>query len=256
MEIGGAVAIVNGSSSVTGIGAETAKLLAARGAKVVVNYLGNKRGAEETAALCVGAGGEAIAVQGDVSKDEDCRRLAGAATEKWGKLDILVNNAATTKPIPQRDLEALDAAEFQRILSVNLIGAFQMTRAAAPQLRASGDAAVVNISSVGGWRSAGSSMAYSASKGALNTLTIGLARVLAPEVRVNALCPGGIIGNWTRKILTEEGYAKRLKDAESRYPLRRPVLPSDVARAALFLIEGATTMTGELIRMDAGQHLL
>jgi 3-oxoacyl-[acyl-carrier protein] reductase len=256
MEIRGSVAIVTGSSSVTGIGAETAKLLAAHGAKVVVNYASNKPGAEETAALCIKAGGEAIAVKGDVSKDEDCRRLAGAAIAEWGKLDVLVNNAATTRPIPQRDLEALDAAEFHRILSVNLIGAFQMTRAAAPQLRASGDGAVVNISSVGGWRSAGSSMAYSASKGALNTMTIGLARVLAPEVRVNAVCPGGLIGNWTRKILTEEAYAKRLSEAGTRFPLRRPVLPTDVARAALFLIEGATTMTGELIRMDAGQHLL
>jgi 3-oxoacyl-[acyl-carrier protein] reductase len=256
MEIKGAVAIVTGSSSVTGIGAETAKLLASRGARVVVNYSANKAGAEETAAHCVAAGGAAIVVKGDVSKDEDCRRLAAAAIETWGRLDILVNNAATTRPIPQKDLESLDAAEFHRILSVNLIGAFQMTRAAAPHLRAAGDAAVVNISSVGGWRSAGSSMAYSASKGALNTMTIGLARVLAPEVRVNAICPGGLIGNWTRKILTEEAYAKRIKDAETRYPLRRPVLPADVARTALFLIEGASTMTGELIRMDSGQHLL
>lgn len=99
-------------------------------------------------------------------------------------------------------------------------------------------------------------MAYCASKGALNTLTISLARVLAPEIRVNALCPGGLLGNWTRKVLSEEAYQKRVMDAETRYPLHRPVMPEDVAATALWLVEGAHCMTGELIRIDSGQHLL
>jgi len=170
---------------------------------------------------------------------------------------VLVNNAAVTKPIPHREMDKLNADEFERIFSVNLIGNYQMTRAAAPHLKATSDAAVVNISSVGAWRAGGSSMAYTASKGALNTLTISMARILAPEVRVNAICPGGVLGNsWTTKILGNEGYERRVREAESKYPLHRAIWPEDVAAAALFLIEGAVAMTGECIRMDCGQHLL
>jgi len=255
MDLRGRTAIVTGSSSVTGIGAETAQALAARGCNIVINYVSNQPGAEETAAACAGHGVETLIVQGNISKDEDCRRLAAAAMDRWGRLDILVNNAATTKTIPQADLEALSGEEFHRIYDVNVVGTFQMTRAAAPRLKESGNGAVVNISSIGAWRGNGSSMAYSASKGALNTLTISLARVLAPEVRVNAICPGGLLGNWTRKIMTEEGYQRRVDEAETNYPLRRAVWPKDVARLAVWLCEDANTMTGEAFRMDSGQHL-
>jgi NAD(P)-dependent dehydrogenase (short-subunit alcohol dehydrogenase family) len=255
MDIKGKAAIVTGSSSETGIGAECAKIIASRGCNVVVNYASNKDGAERTAALCRQSGAEALVVQGDVAKDDDCRRLVDTALKHWGRLDVLVNNAAVTKPIPHRELDKLDAAEFQRIYSVNSIGNFQMTRAAFKPLKASGDGAVVNISSVGAWHAAGSSMAYVSSKGALNSLTVAFARIFAPEVRVNALCPGGMAGNWSKKILGEEGYQARMRKAETEYPLRRMVTPAEVARAALFLIEGATGMTGEWIRMDAGQHL-
>ena len=116
--------------------------------------------------------------------------------------------------------------------------------------------AIVNISSVGAMRAGGSSMAYVSSKGALNTLTLAMARALAPEVRVNALCPGGMLGHWTRKILNEEQYQERRAAGEDRVSARsKGIWPIDVARAALFLVEGATTMTGECIRMDCGQHL-
>jgi 3-oxoacyl-[acyl-carrier protein] reductase len=255
LEIKGKAAIVTGASSDDGIGAECAKILASRGCNVVVNYATNKDGAEKVVATCKASGADAIAVQGDVSKDEDCKRLVQAAVDRWGRLDVLINNAATTKPIPHKRMDLLDAAEFERVFSVNVIGNYQMTRAAAPHLKASGDAAVVNISSVGAFRAGGSSMAYTASKGALNTLTLSTARALAPEVRVNALCPGGMLGAWTRKILSEEQYQDRLKAAKTEYPLHRGIWPRDVAVAALFLVEGATTMTGECIRMDCGQHL-
>ena len=181
--------------------------------------------------------------------------MVDEAVSRWGKLDILVNNAATTKPIPQSDLESLTGDEFHRIYSVNVVGTFQMTRAASTMLRESGNASVVNISSIGAWRGNGSSMAYSASKGALNTLTLSLARVLAPEVRVNAICPGGLLGNWTRKIMTEEGYQRRVQEAETNFPLQRAVWPQDVARLAVWLCEDASTMTGEAFRMDSGQHM-
>jgi 3-oxoacyl-[acyl-carrier protein] reductase len=255
LELKGKAAIVTGSSSDDGIGSECAKILASRGCNVVVNYATNKAGAEKVVALCKEAGGDAIAVRADVSKDDDCKALVQACLDKWGRLDVLVNNAATTKPIPHRRMDLLDAAEFERIFAVNVIGNYQMTRAAAPHLKASGDAAIVNISSVGAMRAGGSSMAYTASKAALNNLTMSTARALAPEVRVNALCPGGMLGAWTRKILTEEQYQERIDASQTEYPLHRGITCRDVAVAALFLVEGATTMTGECIRMDCGQHL-
>jgi NAD(P)-dependent dehydrogenase (short-subunit alcohol dehydrogenase family) len=255
LELKGKAAVVTGASSDEGIGSECAKILASRGCNVVVNYATNKAGGEKIAEACRAAGADAIAVQGDVSKNEDCERLVKACIDKWGRLDVLINNAATTKPIPHKRMDLLDAAEFERIFAVNVIGTYQMTRAAAPHLRATGDAAIVNISSVGAMRAGGSSMAYTASKAAINNLTLSTARALAPEVRVNALCPGGMLGAWTRKILTEEQYQERLAQAKTQYPLKRGIWPKDVAVAALFLVEGATTMTGEAIRMDCGQHL-
>jgi len=255
LEIRGKAAIVTGASSDDGIGSECAKILASRGCNVVVNYATNRAGGEKVAAACAAEGAQSLAVQGDVSKDDDCRALVLAAVEAWGRLDVLINNAAVTKTIPHRRLDLLDADEFHRSYAVNLIGNYQMCRAAAPHLKATGDAAIVNISSIGAMRGAGSSMAYAASKGALNTLTISMARALAPQVRVNALCPGGLLGSWTRKIMTAEQYEARVRQAQTEFPLQRGVWPIDVARAALFLIEHATVMTGECLRMDAGQHL-
>jgi len=255
LEIRGKAAIVTGASSDDGIGSECAKILASRGCNVIVNYASNKAGGERVAEACRAAGAQAMAVQGDVAKVGNCKRLVQAALDTYGRLDVLINNAAITKPIPHRRMDLLDKAEFERIYSVNVIGNYQMTRAAAPHLKASGDAAIVNISSVGAMRAGGSSMAYTSSKAAINNLTLAMARALAPEVRVNALCPGGMLGAWTRKILTEEQYQARVDAAKTEYPLRRGIWPRDVAVAALFLVEGATTITGECIRMDCGQHL-
>ena len=255
MDIKGKAAIVTGSSSDGGVGAECAKILAARGCNVVVNYATNKTGAETVVAACKAAGGEAFAVAGDVAKDADCVALVKAAVDRFGRLDVLINNAAVTKTIPHKRMELLDADEFQRIFSVNLVGSYQMCRAAAPHLKAAGDAAIVNISSIGALRGGGSSIAYAASKGALNTLTMSMARLLAPEVRVNALCPGALLGSWTRKIMSEEQYKERVRTVEAEMPLRRGIWPIDVARAALFMVEGATVMTGECLRMDCGHHL-
>ena len=158
LELKGKAAVVTGASSDDGIGSECAKILASRGCNVVVNYATNKAGGEKIAEACRAAGADAIAVQGDVSKNEDCERLVKACIDKWGRLDVLINNAATTKPIPHRRMDLLDAAEFQRIFSVNVIGTYQMTRAAASHLKASGDGAIVNISSVGAMRAGGSSI--------------------------------------------------------------------------------------------------
>jgi 3-oxoacyl-[acyl-carrier protein] reductase len=255
MNLQSKVAIVTGSSS-DGIGGETAQLLARKGCNVIVNYLNNLQGAVEVAEACRAAGVEAHAVQGDVSKDEDCRRLVSTAIEHFDRLDILVNNAATTRPISHSQLDLLDAAEFERIFALNVVGNYQMTRAASEHLRATGDAAVVNISSVAAFSGKGSSIAYVASKAALNAMTMSLARVLAPAVRVNAVCPGALLGSWTKKILSEQEYARRLEAAEKEFPLGRGVWPSDVAETVVWLVEGATAITGECIRMDSGKHLM
>ena len=177
----GLCAIVTGSAS--GLGAATAAMLAKEGGRIVVNYSSSQKEAEATADLCRAAGGEVVVVQGDVSRDEDCKKIVAAAAP-WGRLDALINNAGTTKHMAHGNLDGLSAEDFQRLFGVNTIGPFQMVRAARSLLeagaKASGRAsAVVNVSSVAGISGIGSSIAYAASKGALNTITFSLARALA-----------------------------------------------------------------------------
>ena len=255
----GLFAIVTGSAS--GLGAATASILAKGGGKIVVNYSNSKKEAEETADLCRKAGAEVLVVQGDVSRDEDCKKIAATA-QGWGKLDILVNNAGTTKHVPHHDLDGLSAEDFQRIYAVNTIGPFQMIRAARSLLEASAKAsgrasAVVNISSVAGISGGGSSVAYAASKGALNTMTQSLARALAPLIRVNTVCPGYIDTPWFTKGRGEAG-AKQVRDMViSRVPLKSASTAEDIAQLVCFLaLPQSGQMTGEFVRMDAGMHLI
>src|SRR6201991_4567227 len=255
----GLCAIITGSAS--GLGAATAAMLAKDGARIVINYSWSQKEAEETADLCRSAGGEVVVVQGDVSRDEDCRRLAAAA-EPWGRLDILINNAGTTKHVPHGDLDGLSSEDFQRLFGVNTIGPFQMVRAARSLLEAGAKAtgrasAVVNVSSVAGIAGIGSSVAYAASKGALNTITLSLARALAPLIRVNTVCPGYIDTPWFTKGRGVEGAAKVRDSVVAKVPLRRASTAEDVANLVCFLATAASgNMTGEIVRMDAGAHLI
>jgi 3-oxoacyl-[acyl-carrier protein] reductase len=259
----GLCAIVTGSAS--GLGAATAAILAkgsnGSGAKIVVNYSNSKKEAEETADLCRKAGAEVLVVQGDVSRDEDCKKIAATANA-WGRLDILVNNAGTTKHVPHDNMDGLSAEDFQRIYAVNTIGPFQMIRAARSLLEAGAKAssrssAVVNISSVAGIGGGGSSVAYAASKGALNTMTQSLARALAPLIRVNTVCPGYIDTPWFTKGRGEAG-AKAVRDAViARVPLKSASSADDIAQLVCFLaLPQSGQMTGEFVRMDAGMHLI
>lgn len=252
MELKNAVCIVSGSAS--GIGAATAIMLAGRGAHVVINYSKSEEAARATLAACEAAGGQALLVKADVAQDADCRRMAQAALDKWGRIDALVNNAGTTKFANHADLEALSAEDFLHIYSVNVVGAYQMTRACAAAMKKGGRGAVVNVSSIAGKNGMGSSIAYAASKGALNTMTMSLARVLGPEIRVNAVCPGMVDSKWLR-----EGYGARYAAIEARYrngtPLGRPGTPEDVARVIVWLIEGADLITGDTIMIDSGMHM-
>jgi 3-oxoacyl-[acyl-carrier protein] reductase len=231
-------------------------MLAARGCNVVINYSRSRDEAEKTAADCESLGADALCFQANVADDADCRAMAAASMDRWGRIDVLINSAGTTKRVKHEDLDGLDAEDFQRIYAVNAIGPFQMARAAAPHMRESGDAAVVNISAGAGFHGGGSSIAYAASKAALNAITKSLARVLAPEIRVNAICPGLVEGRWMNNLLGEDIYREHLARSQAKFPLRRTNTPADVAETALWLIEHGATMTGELINMDAGDHLL
>ena len=242
--------IVTGSSS--GIGAATALALARQGAGIAVNFSRNAAPAEEVAHACISAGGDALAVRADVADDADCRRIATAALERWGRIDGLVNNAGTTRFASMRDLDALSAADFHRIYSVNLIGPYQAVRACEAALRAA-RGSVVNVSSIAGSLGIGSSYAYVCSKGALNALTIALARALAPEIRVNALLPGFTETRWLKEGLGPD-YDRVRKAWCEKSPLGTTLQPEDVAAGIVALLK-TKTVTGQLHTMDAGRGL-
>lgn len=253
MDIRGGVTIVTGSA--TGVGAACAELLASKGCNVVINYTKSEAEAKETQQKCESHGVETLLVQADVSKDEDCQRMAAAAMEKWGRIDGLINNAGTTQFVPHANLDGLDADDFHRIYSVNVVGPFQMIRAVTPHMKAAGRGSVVNVSSVAGVMGVGSSVAYTASKGALNTMTLSLARALGPEIRVNTICPGFIQGRWLRGGMGDEAYEAAVAAQERNTPLRKAGRPEDMAQAAVWFIEGADLITGEILIVDAGSHL-
>jgi 3-oxoacyl-[acyl-carrier protein] reductase len=246
-------AIVTGGA--TGIGAATALLLARRGWNVLINTSRNKADAERMVEACKRAGGGAEAVLGNVAVDADCRKVVDAAAKRWGRVDALVNCAAITKFCATDNLSGLSAEDFQDIMAVNVVGVFQMARAAADLLRASGGGAIVNVSSNAAVNGLGSSIAYSASKGALNTLTLALARALAPHVRVNAVLPGFTVTPWQSKSMS----AERLEQVTTHYkttsPLRRATSADDIADAIFGFIEGSKAVTGQFLMVDAGNFL-
>ena len=247
------VAIITGAGS--GIGAAAAIRLASRGCHVAINYAHNAEGAARTADSCRGFGVEAITLQGDIASDRDCRQMVAETVAAFGRIDILVNNAGVTRRVPDRDLEALSASDFEQVFGVNVTGSYQMVRAAVPHLRASGAGAIINVSSDSGLSGDGSSLAYAASKGALNTLTLGLARALAPEIRVNAVCPGFADTSWALAWQDEASYAQFRARVASLSPLKIIPSPEDIADSIEWLAFGARCVTGQLIVIDAGTHL-
>ncbi len=250
----GAVVLVTGAS--TGLGRAIAAGAAERGARaVVINYASSSGEAEVTADLVRAAGAEAVLAQGDVGQDADCRRVVAAAAP-WGRIDTLFNNAGLSRAVKHGDLDGLSADDFLDIYRVNVVGPFQMIRAAQTLLEASDMANVVNTSSVAGVNGNGSSIAYTASKGALNIITKSLARALAPKVRVNTLCPGFIDGPWFDKIGYEGGAAQMREYIARTTPLKVASKPEDIAEGALFLgSRAARHITGETLLIDAGLHL-
>lgn len=248
-------ALITGSA--TGIGAACARHFAAHGWDVGICALDAETAvlAEAVAADCEAGGARTILIRLNVTDDASCVAAAESMMQRFGRLDALINCAGTTRFIPHADLDALPASEFTRTYDVNLIGTFQMIRACRAGLTAGGRGAVVNLSSIAGTAGLGSSVAYAASKGAVSTLTLSLARALAPHIRVNAIAPGYVSGGLPSRVLETE----RLEAVEKRY-LETQALPrllqvDEVASLAFFLAAQAPGMTGEIVRMDNGLHL-
>ena len=251
----GRIVLVTGGS--TGLGRAIAVGAAARGAHaVVVNYARSEAEAHETARQVEAAGAQGLLAQGDVAQDADCARIVQAA-EPFGRIDALFNNAGITKFAPNHaDLDALTGEDFLRLYDVNVVGAWRMVKAARTLLEAGETpGAVVNTSSIAGVTGIGSSVAYAASKGALTTLTLSLARALAPRIRVNAVCPGFIDTPWFAGM-GEESRERLRQGVIASTPLKAASTAEDIADAALFLASPQSRhVTGETLLVDAGTHL-
>ncbi|MFG0288452.1 MAG: SDR family NAD(P)-dependent oxidoreductase [Rhodopirellula sp. JB044] len=243
------IALVTGAA--TGVGKACAIQFAKLGYGVIVNYSRSETEATQTAKEIESLSVPVMVCQADVSNESQVVSMVKQIESEHGRLDCLVNNAATTDFIEHSNLEAMNEDAWDRILGVNLKGPWFVTRAAAKLLADGEGGSVVNVSSVAGFTGAGSCIAYCASKGALNTMTKSLARALGPKIRVNAVCPGPIDSRWIR-----EGNPNwDLDEMVADYPIPKPSQPDDIADAVLFFATGTKLTTGQLLAVDGGQML-
>lgn len=242
MRFQGKVVLITGSSS--GIGEATARAFDAEGASVVVNSARSVEAGEAVAASLA----DSLYVRADIADPAECEALIARTLERFGRLDVLVNNAGVTKVISHRDLDAVDDETFRHILEVNVIGTFRLTRLAMSHLRSSGDGAVVNVTSVAGVRPTGSSIPYAASKAALNHLTSLLGNAVGPEVRVNAVAPGLVRTPWTAE------WGPLHDNMKTAAPLGRSGEPGDIA-AAIVDVAANRYITGQVVVVDGGLSL-
>jgi 3-oxoacyl-[acyl-carrier protein] reductase len=244
MKLKDRVAVVTGGG--TGIGRGISAAFGREGAQVVVNYNKSRDAAEETVAEICSAGGSAVALASDVSSDAEARAMMDDVVRRFGRLDVLVNNAGWSTRIPHERLEDLTDEIWNKTLDTNLRGAFYCMRAAAPWLRKQPGSAIINVASVAGLTGSGSSIAYAASKGGLLTMTKSFARVLAPDVRVNAIAPGFVrtrFANWP---------SAAFDDGEAITPMGKLPTPGEIGAMAVYLAADATATTGETVVVDGG----
>jgi 3-oxoacyl-[acyl-carrier protein] reductase len=237
------VALVTGAA--TGIGRAVALRLAKSGVAVAVNYSRSEAEARETLAGVEAAGVRGLLCKANVGNDAVVREMVARVVAELGGLDVLVNNAGTTRFIDHANLEAVTDEDWDQILGVNLKGTFYACRAAWPALR-DRRGSVVNVTSVAGLGGQGSSIPYAASKAAINTMTKSLARVFAPKVRVNAVAPGPVLTRW---LLPHQQMIDR---AVAMTPLKRAATPDDIADTVVFLARGTSLMTGQVVVVDGG----
>ena len=225
------VAIITGAA--TGLGAATAKMLSKAGAKVLINHMpGQETEARSVASDCPH---DSLCYAADITQDVQCQGMVQAAIQQWGQVDILINNAGINKPVEHDDLEGLSAQDFLNIYNINVVAAYQMIRAVSPSMNAQKSGVVVNVSSASGESGYGSSVAYSASKGAMNTMTKSLGRALAPHIRVNAVCPGFIdTPLWDKLDLSAQQREDQRQENINATPLQIEASPELIARSILF----------------------
>ena len=242
------VALITGAA--TGIGRAAAVALAEAGFDAVINYSRSESAARETAALAQAKGAKTLLFQCDVSDDPSVRKMLAAVEQEFGRLDALVNNAGTTSNVKPSDFEAMTAEEWDRVFAVNVRGMFQVTRAATPLLKAA-RGSVVNTASIVGLRPGPQPLPYAASKAAVVSLTKLLALNLAPDVRVNAVAPGWMEGDWMKRMLADRYDDLMARRAKST-PLRRCATSEDVAEVIVNLITSNRFVNGEIIVIDGG----
>ena len=242
-------ALVTGGA--TGIGRSAVLALARTGYDVAINYGSSAKAAQAVAAEAEQLGAKTLLVQCDVSDDAAVRQMMKTIDDAFGHLDALVNNAGTTATWKVRDLESLDMAEWDRTFAVNVRGTFQVTRAAAPLLRKGSNPAVVNTASIVGLRPGPQPLPYAASKAAVVNLTKTLAWNLGPEIRVNAVAPGWMEGDWMERMLGDR-YDDLMGKRAKQTPLRRCVTADDVAETMLNLLTANRFVTGEIVVIDGG----
>ena len=242
-------ALVTGGA--TGIGRAAVLALARAGYDVAINYGSSAKAAQETAAEAEKLGAKTLTLQCDVADDAAVRAMMKQVGEAFGHLDALVNNAGTTAKWKPRDLESLDIGEWDRVFAVNVRGLFQVTRAAVPLLKKGANPSIVNTASIVGLRPGPQPLPYAASKAAVVNLTKTLAWNLGPEIRVNAVAPGWMEGDWMKRMLKDK-YADLMEKRARATPLRRVVTADDVAETMISLIQSNRFVTGEVIVIDGG----
>ena len=247
------VAIVTGASR--GVGEAVAILLAEKGWNLTLTCSSSLKEAKKVAEKCNELGSETLVIAADVSNEEKCKDTVQSTLEKWDRLDSLINNAGTTVFNPHDKLDGLSTEDFIKIYKTNTVGPYMMIKESEEYLRKSSIASVVNIASIAGVIGVGSSVAYVASKGALVMMTKSLAKALGP-IRINAICPGFIEGEWLRSGLGDEAYDFTKNAIEASTPLSMVCNPEKVAKGVWFFIEDAVATTGETLVLDGGFHLL